>query len=101
MCGAAQPRRQQVFDVSCSGVSGTCKADCKSPLANGDNYLVAVAPHELAYDERQVRIQWWGDRGPGTLVHLLPGHPQALVHFPVRCSSGFVLSSISLLLPLI
>lgn len=62
-----------------------------SPCGIGEINLDTVAAHELQHDEPQVRIQWWGDRGPGTLVHLLPGHPQALVHFPVCCSSGSVL----------
>ncbi|CAL8461957.1 g1488 [Coccomyxa elongata] len=47
----------------------------------------STSPTSVA-QEYQVRVQWWGDRGPGTLLHLLPGHPQALVHFPVCCSSG-------------
>ncbi len=99
MCGAAQLRRQHISDFSCSGISGNCKSACTSLCAIREITLVTVATNELQFDKCQVRVQWWGDRGPGTLLHLLPGHSQALVHFPVCCSSGSVLLKFPVTLP--
>jgi hypothetical protein len=35
---------------------------------------------------RQVRVLWWGDPGPGTLLYVWPGDNRDAVRFGLRCS---------------
>lgn len=34
----------------------------------------------------QVRVLWWGDPGPGTLLYVWPGDNHDAVRFGLRCS---------------
>ena len=36
----------------------------------------------------QIRLQWWGDTGAGTLLQLNSGAGTIAARFPIRCSAG-------------